>query len=346
MHSDFRYTHTHTHAYTHTHTRTRHAFRHTCALLPGRPGEAFEYDDFQNFAGHFNFTGDARPSFSPPLACPRCAIWDTAPHPIGYEPLQGYTCQAPTWGPSVRRWCYLGVFGQAPCKAAEPVQESLREDLGVDAAGNPLMYYRAECVDNGRMLLTPFPPEPRQKGCVWLRSPIDIYRAFSTAIQFEVKGIAWDAEHGGGDGLAMVFQNDGVAALGGAGKALATAQADHFSMDLGIQNALALEVRTFEEQGFVARSCGAGVAQDPSASICTYTPILRLTAPRRAGPISLNTSCVRASAAFNALETSAPVYKFPPLDPQVELYIYIYMYIYIYIYMYIHIYIYTYMGHL
>ena len=200
----------------------------------------------------------------------------------------------------MRRWCYLGVFGQAPCKAAEPVQESLREDLGVDAAGNPLMYYRAECVDNGRMLLTPFPPEPRQKGCVWLRSPIDIYRAFSTAIQFEVKGIAWDAEHGGGDGLAMVFQNDGVAALGGAGKALATAQADHFSMDLGIQNALALEVRTFEEQGFVARSCGAG-------------------------PISLNTSCVRASAAFNALETSAPVYKFPPLDPQVELYIYICM---------------------
>ena len=65
-----------------------------------------------------------------------------------------------------------------------------------------------------------------------------------------------------------------------------------------------IQVRTFREQGFVARSCGAG-------------------------PISLNTSCVRASAAFNALETSAPVYKFPPLDPQVCVCVYIYIHIHI-----------------
>jgi hypothetical protein len=68
-------------------------YKHAAALFPPQPGDAFEYDDFQNFADDFRFTGDAAASFSPPLACPRCALWDTAPQPIGFEPVTGYTCQ-------------------------------------------------------------------------------------------------------------------------------------------------------------------------------------------------------------------------------------------------------------
>ena len=56
-------------------TQVSIAHRAATALFPPKPGEAFEYDDFQNFRSHFNFTGDAAPSFSPPLACPRCVLF-------------------------------------------------------------------------------------------------------------------------------------------------------------------------------------------------------------------------------------------------------------------------------
>ena len=68
-------------------------YKHTTALFPPQPGDAFEYDDFQNFAADFSFTGDAEASFSPPLSCPRCDLWDTSPQPIGFEPVSGYKCK-------------------------------------------------------------------------------------------------------------------------------------------------------------------------------------------------------------------------------------------------------------
>ena len=89
------------------------------------------------------------------------------------------------WGQTSRPWCYIGKYSSPPCKAAVAVRASLRQDEGADEQGNALMYYLAECVDNGRILLTPYPPEVRKKGCMWLKQPIDIYGAFSTAFPFE-----------------------------------------------------------------------------------------------------------------------------------------------------------------
>ena len=71
------------------------------------------------------------------------------------------------------------------------------------------MHYWAECQDIGRILLTPYPPKPRQRGCLWLKKRINIYEAFTTVFQFEIKGSDLDVVHGGGDGLALVFQNHG-----------------------------------------------------------------------------------------------------------------------------------------
>lgn len=51
-----------------------------------------------------------------------------------------------------------------------PVQESLRAPAGVDEHGKPLVFYRAECVDNGRVHLTPYPPETRKRGSLLQQS--------------------------------------------------------------------------------------------------------------------------------------------------------------------------------
>ena len=272
-------------------SRVVSAHSHTCALFPPRPGDAFEYDDFQNFESDFSFTGDAEPSFSPPLVCPRCASWDSSPQPIGFEPVKGYKCQAPLWGSSSRAWCYIGKYTSSPCKFAQQVQASLLADLGVDKEGKQLIHYRVECEDNGRIHLTPYPPETRKRGCVWLKKATDIYGAFSAVFQFEIKGVEWDKVHTGGDGLALVFQNEGLNALGGNGKNLGAAEGDANGFTLGIQDALALEIRTFDNPGFVVRGCGSG-------------------------PFMLNDSCVYSNAAFNTLETTATVYQFEKLDVQ------------------------------
>ena len=119
------------------------------------------------------------------------------------------------------------------------MRASLRQDEGADEQGKALVYYLAECVDNGRILLTPYPPEARKKGCMWLKQPIDIYGAFSTAFQFEIKGRAWDRVHGGGDGLALVLQNEGLGAIGGPGNNLGTSDSDNNNFSRGIRDAFA-----------------------------------------------------------------------------------------------------------
>lgn len=63
--------------------------------------------------------------------------------------------------------------------------------------------------------------------------------------------------HSGGDGIALVMQNQGATALGGIGKNLGTAKGDDKRFTLGIQDALAVEIRTFDEPGFLVRACGS-----------------------------------------------------------------------------------------
>ena len=62
--------------------------------------------------------------------------------------------------------------------------------------------------------------------------------------------------HSGGDGIALVMQGQGPKALGGTGKNLGTANGDEKSFTLGIRDALAVEIRTFDQPGFVVRACG------------------------------------------------------------------------------------------
>eukprot|EP00960_Hanusia_phi_P054366 762635-Hanusia_phi.AAC.2 len=98
-----------------------------------------------------------------------------------------------------------------------------------------LFYFLAECVDNGRVHLTPYPPEPNKKGCLWYKQPVEIFSAFTSTFRFEievmsfsllspdsdgagdVQGSELDTTHGGGDGIAFVLQNEGLTALGGSG---------------------------------------------------------------------------------------------------------------------------------
>ena len=112
-------------------TKLSAGVKHAVSILPAQQGDAFEYDDFQNFHEEFNFVGDAAPSFSSPLACPRCVAWEDAkPQPIGFPPITGYACHAPVWGPTSRAWCYIGVFDAPPCKLA------IADDLVDPQGGN------------------------------------------------------------------------------------------------------------------------------------------------------------------------------------------------------------------
>ena len=97
---------------------------------------------------------------------------------------------------------------------------------------------------------------------------------------------AWDRVHGGGDRLALVLQNEGLGAIGGTGNNLGTSDSDDRNFTRGIRDVFAIEVQTFQELGFVARSCS------------------------RNRPISLN-----ATGCFDTVETSVPIYTFDKLDP-------------------------------
>ncbi|EKX32024.1 hypothetical protein GUITHDRAFT_148917 [Guillardia theta CCMP2712] len=187
----------------------------TLASFAPRQGNIIEYDDFQNFHSDFSFVGDAQPSFSPPLDCPRCVAWEKSKaQPVGFAPITGYKCQAPLWGTLSNPWCashkcYVGSFASAPCKNA--IQAG-------PVPGEPgMFYFLTECVDNGRVHLTPYPPEPNKRGCLWYNRPVEVFSAFTSTFRFEIEGSELDATHGGGDGIAFVMQNEGPTALGGSG---------------------------------------------------------------------------------------------------------------------------------
>jgi len=268
-------------------------YQHTIVTMPPVAADLFSYDDFAGYENDFVHYGDSLQPYAPSGLCP-CITWEKAPQPHGRLPhLTGLNCYAPSWGadfgvPLAGRWCFVGT-GEIPrpCQAAQKVTvncDSKCEDWWVSG-----------CSDLAKFVLTPDPPGRLKAGAVWRKEKVQVYQAWRMNYYFHIKKS--DVATGGGDGIVFVIQNHGIEPrhnpIGGPGQNLGIARTGRYRFDLGIPNALGIELRTTPGDGALeVRSCfGQAYTSEDSGEFARCQQAISFWKPQRECSPFISDSC-------------------------------------------------------
>ena len=264
---------------------------HVMSIFDRQPGVSMQYDSFFGLADLFEFNGYASPDMLTPTGCPKCIPWSESPfssrnfQPDAFRGINGRVirdgyCGVPANDPypasgqvgfdtSSRAsdgiaWCYLPRGTTCPGARKEIV-----------AAGEHVGEWKwAYCIDTGAVLVSGN-SLPRQYGSMWSKSRLPVYQAFETSFGFKIGEN--DPVLGGGDGIVFVIQNShenstiALSAVGGIGSDLGVAKSSRNSFVDGIQNAVGIEIDTFDDTGFEIRTCTGynAITFDNSLKRCT-----------------------------------------------------------------------------
>lgn len=234
-------------------------FQHTLVSLPPQTAGFFEYDDFSASRGDFVHFGDSSQPIAPGPSCPRCIPWENAYQPANANPkLSGRLCFLPTWGEasgvlSPIPWCWVAEGADLPCKTARAVNYT-------HTLGKSSIWWYASCTDLALFSITPDPPHRLSAGSVWRKSKVQVYQAFKMGVFFSIAKS--DLREGGGDGLVVVIQNNGIAQadrpLGGWGSNMGIARSTRYGFNDGIPNSIGIQVRTQGIPAIEVRACKKG----------------------------------------------------------------------------------------
>lgn len=235
-------------------------FQHTLVSLPPLTADFFEYSELSAASenGEFQHYGDSSTPIAPTELCPRCMPWEDAYQPANVNlKYTGRLCYQPTWGLAfgVRTpnpWCFIGKGGEPPCAAAFAVNHTHN--------GVQTTWYYAQCGNTGVFKLTPDPPHRLTAGACWRKQKVQVYQAFKTGVFFSISKS--DEREGGGDGLVVVIQNNGIAEadrpIGGWGSNMGIARSTRYGFNDGIPNSIGIQVRTQGVPAIEVRACRKG----------------------------------------------------------------------------------------